>query len=552
MIRVLIFFPALLCSLCSGVTYYVDAASEGTGDGTTQAVEGAHSAWKDISQITGLSAGDSVLFKRGCIWRGHLVVGTGGSAGSHIKFGAYGTGDNPVFNGAALATDWTDVNAPEIVNVWDTAANIEPAMVFFDGTLGTKESSLSGLDAVNEWFWDSGVLYVYSKADPDAAYTSPGIETTAMWWSGIECKYSYITIEDITLKYFRINGILLQPDAGQEQTDIIIQRCTTTHNWGNGINSWNNNNRDDYAISEVLIQDCVSSYNMEFGIKIYEYSNDITVRRNTVHHNGWITSDRWGRHGISTRGGTDTTRPSNVIIEHNTVYNTYDCDDCPSPEGAGIQADDNSAYVTIRYNRIYNNEGQGITLNAAHHCEVYGNLIYNNGDGDNVSDSGIVQTNSHHNRFYHNVIHGNDKYGIYLYDSSGSTTDTMIKNNIFSENAVLELRVYPGAQANFVSNHNQFYHSAGGTYIEWPGGAYTLSTYQRQSNQDANSRYGDPLFVDAAADFRLSEDSPCIDAGVDVGISVDYNNQTVNAPPDIGAYEYHEPGNSEKKTLNLQ
>lgn len=61
----------------------------------------------------------------------------------------------------------------------------------------------------------------------------------------------------------------------------------------------------------------------------------------------------------------------------------------------------------------------------------------------------------------------------------------------------------------------------------------------------ANSITGDPLFVNAASDFHLNSGSPCIDAGVDPGVTVTtFDELTMTAPFDIGAYRYLVPGAS--------
>ena len=47
----------------------------------------------------------------------------------------------------------------------------------------------------------------------------------------------------------------------------------------------------------------------------------------------------------------------------------------------------------------------------------------------------------------------------------------------------------------------------------------------------------DPAFV-STTDFHLQAGSPCINAGIDVGLTTDYDGQAVSDPPEIGAYEY--------------
>ena len=51
----------------------------------------------------------------------------------------------------------------------------------------------------------------------------------------------------------------------------------------------------------------------------------------------------------------------------------------------------------------------------------------------------------------------------------------------------------------------------------------------------------DPKLIDVESNnFHLQSDSPCIDAGVDLGLTQDYDGNTIPVGffPDIGAYEY--------------
>ena len=89
--------------------FYLNTASTGSGDGTTTATAGANAAWRDISEITGLGAGDIVLFNKGNEWRERLTVGASGSIGSPITFSSYGAGADPIINGADLPTDFSVV-----------------------------------------------------------------------------------------------------------------------------------------------------------------------------------------------------------------------------------------------------------------------------------------------------------------------------------------------------------------------------------------------------------------------------------------------------------
>jgi hypothetical protein len=69
-------------------------------------------------------------------------------------------------------------------------------------------------------------------------------------------------------------------------------------------------------------------------------------------------------------------------------------------------------------------------------------------------------------------------------------------------------------------------------------GAITYVNVIQSGVVEANNILGsDPLFV-GAADYHLQAGSPCINAGINVGLLTDYDEVTVSDPPEIGAYEY--------------
>ena len=81
-------------------TYYVSSIGSDASDGLTP-----DSAWQTISKVNAadLQPGDSVLFRRGDVWRQMLQPATSGTAGNPITFGAYGTGTRPRFSGTTPA-----------------------------------------------------------------------------------------------------------------------------------------------------------------------------------------------------------------------------------------------------------------------------------------------------------------------------------------------------------------------------------------------------------------------------------------------------------------
>lgn len=121
LIPIILSILILLAGSAWGATYYVDTAADGdAGAGTSEA---ANVAWKTIAKVnaSSFSAGDSILFKRGCCtWREQLTVPSSGSVGSPITFGAYGSGANPIINGADLIVGaWSQVAGWE--SIWTAA-----------------------------------------------------------------------------------------------------------------------------------------------------------------------------------------------------------------------------------------------------------------------------------------------------------------------------------------------------------------------------------------------------------------------------------------------
>lgn len=91
----LLFLPLL----SSATNYYVSTTDGNNSDnGLTPAT-----AWLNLSKVASqqgsFNPGDSILFKRGGQYPGSINITVSGSAGNPIVFGAYGTGDMPMFTG---------------------------------------------------------------------------------------------------------------------------------------------------------------------------------------------------------------------------------------------------------------------------------------------------------------------------------------------------------------------------------------------------------------------------------------------------------------------
>ncbi|MBL0355416.1 MAG: right-handed parallel beta-helix repeat-containing protein [Chitinophagaceae bacterium] len=93
----------------SAKNYYVSAAGNNSSIGLS-----VTTPWQTIAKVNtafaSMSAGDSILFRRGDTFYGALVVGKSGVNGNPIVISAYGTGAKPIITGFTNVSAWTTVS----------------------------------------------------------------------------------------------------------------------------------------------------------------------------------------------------------------------------------------------------------------------------------------------------------------------------------------------------------------------------------------------------------------------------------------------------------
>jgi len=274
--------------------------------------------------------------------------------------------------------------------------------------------------------------------------------------------------------------------------------------------------------------------------------HDFIIRGCKFHHIGipYGTSDS---HAVAGQGSR------NIIIENNEMYLT----------GTGVTFycyNTNQAIknITIRWNWIHDTHSdwgansRGIELNTGPgqapgtSAVVYGNIV-----GPNVSDTGYQYYWTELGEFYNNVAY--DCGTSFRFSGYSYPARVKLRNNI-SVNPTTRHILFrsTGTETDYSidSDYNLFYPisgeqfffyeyatASGGdkTFAEWQALSITGSTF------DPNTIAANPLFVDPEnGNFHLRPDSPAIDAGVDVGLSEDFDGDPVpyGSAPDIGAYEY--------------
>ncbi len=104
--NVFLIFFLFFSGAAAAKNYYVSASGNNSNTGLTSSAP-----WQTIAKVnssfSSIAAGDSILFRRGDVFYGALVVGKSGSSGKPIVISAYGTGERPVFSGYTTLTGWT-------------------------------------------------------------------------------------------------------------------------------------------------------------------------------------------------------------------------------------------------------------------------------------------------------------------------------------------------------------------------------------------------------------------------------------------------------------
>ncbi len=230
----------------------------------------------------------------------------------------------------------------------------------------------------------------------------------------------------------------------------------------------------------------------------------------------------------------------------------------PVNKGFGIWIDTNWCAAghgtTVRYNKTYNNAASGLFCEKSQYAKFYYNISYNNGvyglrvDADGDGDGGAHPVQ--YNDFYNNTLYGNTVAGIY--SAGGWAQDgiyiqnNVFKNNIAAGNINYQLIAKWGGENNGSSGTGNIYeHNSMGAespnFVEWGVNVYksTYAAWEAAYGGTTHSIESDPEFVNTSEnDFRLKAGSLAIDAGTNVGLTVDCVGNPVSSIPEIGAYEF--------------
>ncbi|UKS29602.1 right-handed parallel beta-helix repeat-containing protein [Paenibacillus sp. HWE-109] len=566
----------------AGSVYYVDAtAGLDTKDGKSP-----ETAWQTISKVNGaaLQPGDKVLFKRGDIWRGGLFApGASGTVNNPIVFGSYGPTNLPLprISGGRLATDWQGPNANGEY-YWRAVSFGQNGqiVVLEDGrrlTGNNTEAKLpapqKGSLASGEWAWDTVTTSVYYK--PTSGLPS-GHEleiVTNDRFAFSSNQKSYVELEDLDLYGGYSYAALIYGDSHH----VSIRNSRMHGSDRHGV-------RITVADDNKLIGNEIYDANF-YGVFIENGADRNLISGNTVHDIGVLRTDDGDSVGIYVGGASTVTRPLSSIVTHNTVRqigkDTYSGKNGNlsrgSLSGTGILIE-SASNTQITNNRIYDIARTGIAVFSSYsdslNLAIQGNLLYQIGSAtvvDQIS-SGILLMNLKgkmngtsvlNNTIADSDFHSNSGREAALKlrvvgpsgGNSGQLSGLTMRNNLISGNSAnytLAVDVDNEAQVTNLILDNNLYDPASGGGVFWNQGGVITSFaadkivgitgayYSTAKQNDQHSVAASPLFVEAAAgNYRLRQQSPAVDVGADVGLTVDIDGNVIprGMHPDVGAYE---------------
>lgn len=539
--KVLLFIVAMLLMVgtASAGTYYLsENGTSSKASATGPCTTAANCMNVTTHNAATFSTGDTIIVcDNGGIFRQRLNPPSSGDNANNLITYRTIAGSNPIISGAELTITWSDEGS----NIWSasvTTGEGDPTQVFFNGTKGTEESVQAHVNSTNDWWFNAttNTLYIFSVSDPDTAYVNPGIESSTRACLAQNDR-SFVHFENITLEKSysttisthethasRLENITIQ-DAGNTGLKIYgeagyIKNSTFTRIKNSAIDGENCSNYtvSDCDISHVFGNDAVTLHD---GTGVGNI-----IENNTMSHLGEEGVDILnGFTGTITRDNEISYCSENGIKYQSGVPGIITRNNVSHVLMNGITVGGN---VTVSYNLVDNSTNTNGGFSA----------MYFRADADNASA-------------YNNVFtHSTSSTGFVVTIKNGATGINLVNNILYIPN-IVERYVIIETDADITGeiHHNDYYGCSPANAWKNETAYMTFSEWQTYTGHSTDINT-DPVFTNfTAKDYSLQSTSPCINTGVDVGLTTDYLGNSIVGIPDIGAYEYQPAVNTSTITI---
>ena len=419
--------------------------------------------------------------------------------------------------------------------------------------------SYSNIDSTSRWKWDnnSSRLYIYATINP--AYFYHAMDASLIAQSRAMAlqiqNQSHLIFTNLDLQGGKW-AVAINPTVGSAD-HLTFKDCTVGFHSGQAgfyVVSFGTSHSHYGTISGCTVESGMSLSYSEFGAFL---SDGIAIGPGCRFWEIYDNSvSNWYHTGISI-GTAQVTLPTsnnrvhdNVITSPNTTY----CRGFSTggPDGA---CQNNEIYRNVVRNTSVRNQIAG------DHNLVYYNVIDTvrnspvsgfTSTGQGISIEELSVHNSHHNRIYNNLIYNTDEEGLRVEDFGAGVaiSKNEIVNNIIvdcgrssSSFANVALKVDNGVGQNIYRN-NLVYASGVSEVVSYRGNSVSAVEFNGHNGANGDiiedNLQDDPLFVSLSGrDFQILEGSPCVDAGIEVGLSVDFKGTAVPQGDgvDVGVFE---------------
>ncbi len=547
--------------------------------------------------------GDSVLYQRGYTWQGFPPIPSSGTAGARVTYGAYGSGAKPIFLGGVVMSSsayWTGGSwTNEGGNVWSHAFTTFPGRLWVSGveyrltgfTNATTtynnnygvalDQSTSPAPQPRQWWYDGDRVRIYATSQPSAAniYISNGTgDGNAM------CGFSnknYITLSQLDVRY----GSRQFDGDGSSNWILDSVNCVYgTANYGFFLghgaycDSW-------LAVNSTFDRGDTVHNNFEFGggpIKgggndafglgggrYWEWRNckfggcrHSGIDLDDGNNYGGVTQHNW-IHGCEFWGAGDYDRAilmNAINSQAGCAYNVFEDNYCHDLTAVSqIGGIDNRVSGNIIANQKYCgfSDPQGSWRSTMFEALDYLSVV------------------TEHAMFWNNTFINSAGSMLALRNGDWQTpTRISVKNNLFINGGTntgnsycqnVSLSIYQGSHNDTIVN-NIFYNTRTPYCMlvnqsEWGGGnTWRDVSYLNSFNGTSGFVCSGNVCVNPASlslliasNFTLPVGSPAIDAGLGLGLTVDYLGNPIpyGSGPDVGAIEYQGATVSPPGTVSL-
>ncbi len=383
-------------------TDYYFSSSDGNDARSFQQAQNALTPWKTLNKLNdvfpSLKPGDRILFKRGDVFTGGIVVTQSGTAGAPIIMGAYGDGERPIINGCYSISEWTSLGNGRYESV-RLPAESSVNMVVINGqnygmgrfpnpdadnsgylTIDAKGSNLiTDRDLGSTVDWTGGELVLRNQRwildrtpirdhqNNTLFYDSEVINYTPSRGKGYFIQNHIETLDRFGEWYFESTDRKLIVYFGEESPDdqevlvstegilvdlrsnhIVLEGLALT-----GANQYAiYNDRTKPSVENILVKDCHISFS---GIDAVHCSpaRDIQIENCTIENSN--------NNGIYLSNGSQ-----NSIIRNNLVQNTHMIAGMgQSGDGNGVAIFNRADGLVAENNRVINTGYSGIEFSGS-------------------------------------------------------------------------------------------------------------------------------------------------------------------------------------------